>query len=320
MRIEYPGAWYHVMNRGRRREKIFLHRRDYLTFIELLVEASDLWRVEVAAFTLMPNHYHLLIHTPEGNLSRFMRHMDGVYTQRFNKNNKYEGQLFKGRFKSLLVDGDSYLIQLLGYIHRNPLRAKLVKNMDDYEWSSHQGYISKLKNWNWLYKNYMLSIFSDHKKTQLEGYRKFMGLRDKTELLKMFEGVKWPLLFGSDEFICSMKEKYYKKKSNLEIPESSYLAPDYSDIKMAVCQFYNIKENELYSSRRGVYNEPRSVAIYLSRKLRRNTLVAIGKEFCLNRYSSVSSSLNKTRELMKEDMKFLNRVQELETALTNGQT
>ena len=127
LRIEYPEAWYHVMNHGRRSENVFLKKRDYHTFIELLKEASELWTVAIAAFCLMPNHYHLLIRTPQGNLSRFMRHVNGVYTQRFNKNNNYEGQLFKGRFKSILVYGDSYLLQLLRYIHRNPIRAKLVK-------------------------------------------------------------------------------------------------------------------------------------------------------------------------------------------------
>ena len=159
LRIEYPGAWYHAMNRGRRLEKIFLNRKDYDTFLELLIEASKLWTVNVAAYSLMPNHYHLLINTPNGNLSRFMRHVNGIYTQLFNINNKCEGHVFKGRFKSILVDGDSYLLQLLRYIHRNPVRAKLVKHMDDFEWSSHTGYISRSRKWDWLYKDFISSIF-----------------------------------------------------------------------------------------------------------------------------------------------------------------
>ena len=103
LRIEYPGAWYHIMNKGRRSEKVFLESDDYQRFIDLMIEASELWSVNIPAFSLMPNHYHMLINTPLGNLSRFMRHINGVYTQRFNKAHELEGQLFKGRYKSILV-------------------------------------------------------------------------------------------------------------------------------------------------------------------------------------------------------------------------
>jgi len=190
LRIEFPGAWYHVMNRGRRSEKICIKRRDYETYLKTLKEASKLWTVNIAAYSLMPNHYHLLINTPKGNLSRFMRHLNGIYTQMFNINNKCEGQLFKGRFKSILVDGDSYLLQLLRYIHRNPIRANLVKQIDNFEWSSHLGYISKSKKWDWLYKDFMLSIFSDNKKTQLAAYRNHMAQADEKNVIKIFEGTK----------------------------------------------------------------------------------------------------------------------------------
>ena len=119
LRIEYPDAWYHVMNRGRRSEEIFLGKEDYKTFIELLEESVELWNVRVSAYCLMTNHYHLLIQTPEANLSRCMRHINGVYTQRFNKRHHLDGQLFRGRYKSMLVDADSYLLQLVRYIHRS---------------------------------------------------------------------------------------------------------------------------------------------------------------------------------------------------------
>ena len=118
LRIEYPGAWYHVMNRGRRGESVFRREKDYLTFIELLKETVEMWNLRVGAYCLMPNHYHLLIQTPDANLSRCMRHINGVYTQRFNRNHLLDGQLFRGRYKAILVDADSYLLELLRYIHR----------------------------------------------------------------------------------------------------------------------------------------------------------------------------------------------------------
>jgi len=144
LRIEYPDAWYHVMNRGRRSEEIFTDKQDYNTFLQLIRESIEMWNVRVGAYCLMTNHYHLLIQTPEANLSRCMRHLNGVYTQRFNKLHHLDGQLFRGRYKSILVDADSYLLQLANYIHRNPLRAGLVEKLDEYSWSSH-----KLRQFSW---------------------------------------------------------------------------------------------------------------------------------------------------------------------------
>ena len=123
LRIEYKDAWYHIMNRGRRGEQIFSKSSDHEIFIELLQEAVDLLDVRISAYCLMSNHYHLLIQTPQGNKSRCMRHINGIYTQRYNRSHKCDGQLFKGRYKSILVEQDNYLLELARYIHRNPLRA-----------------------------------------------------------------------------------------------------------------------------------------------------------------------------------------------------
>lgn len=121
------------MNRGRRAEKVFLDKEDYEGFLELLKDSSEMWNVRTAAYCLMPNHYHMLIQTPDANLSRFMRHVNGVYTQRFNRFHGCDGHLFRGRFKSILVDKDAYLLQLVRYIHRNPFEAGIVDNLDSYD-------------------------------------------------------------------------------------------------------------------------------------------------------------------------------------------
>ena len=140
LRIHYPDAWYHVMNRGRRAEAIFGGKKDYIAFIELLKVTGELWNLRISAYCLLKNHYHLLVQTPDANLSRCMRHINGVYTQRFNKAHHIDGQLFRGRYKSILIDADSYLLELIRYIHRNPIEAGLVKQLGKYSWSSHQGY------------------------------------------------------------------------------------------------------------------------------------------------------------------------------------
>jgi len=321
LRIEYPGAWYHVMNRGRRSEKIFLDKNDYKTFIDLLIEACELWNVYISAYSLMPNHYHLLINTPEGNQSRFMRHINGVYTQRFNKSHIMEGQLFKGRYKSILVGGDSYLLQLVRYIHRNSLRAKIVKEIDDFQWSSHQAYVSTSKGWDWLRKDLILSIFSENKKERIKEYWHYISQKDKNELIQILERKKLPTILGRDEFIFTIKEKYYQLKKNKEIPESYSLSPGYEVIKEAVCRYYRIDKEELQKSKRNKINLPRNIAIYITRNLRRDTLDKIGLEFSLNRYSSVSSVLNRTKELIKRDKRLQRIVEEIiKTIVNKGQS
>ena len=143
LRIEYPDAWYHVMKRGRRGENIFTYRKDFETFIQLLQESVELWHIRTGAYCLLSNHYHILVQTPLANLSRFMRHLNGVYTQRYNRVHHYDGQLFSGRYKAILVEEDDYLLELVLYIHNNPLRAGMVDEIDQYVWSNHLSYCAK---------------------------------------------------------------------------------------------------------------------------------------------------------------------------------
>jgi REP element-mobilizing transposase RayT len=118
LRIEYPNAWHHVMNRARRGQELFIGKDDYTCFLELLQETSEIFNIKISAYCLMPTHYHLLVQTPEMNLARCMRHVNGVFTQRYNIQHKCDGTLFRGRYKSILVEEESYLLKLFRYIHR----------------------------------------------------------------------------------------------------------------------------------------------------------------------------------------------------------
>ena len=141
LRIEYENAFYHVMNRGRARETIFHNEAYYKAFLITLDEASKRFDCVIHAYCLMGNHYHLLLQTPKANLSRIMRHINGVYTQRHNRLKLVDGPLFRGRFKAILVDADSYLLQLSRYIHRNPIEMKkpLVEDLSQYGNIRHGG-------------------------------------------------------------------------------------------------------------------------------------------------------------------------------------
>ena len=319
LRIEYRGAWYHVMNLGRRGESIFAGKQDYRQFVELLKETTETWNLRVAAYCLMANHYHLLVRTPDANISRCMRHIDGVYTQRFNRLHRCDGQLFRGRYKSILLDADSYLLQLVKYIHRNPLRAGVTDKLDRYAWSSHRGYLSRSEKWDWLHKEYVLSMLSKRKVDRLTRYRRFISMEDEEEISKVYERKKWPSVLGSKRFVDAIKEKFFFRKADDEVPQSRELAPDLDRIKKAVSAFYGIDEGKLLRSRRGDFNEPRNVAIYLTRRLRSDSLKQIGEQFQLDKYSSVSSAIERMKALIAKDRKLRDRIEKIILLLSKSQ-
>ncbi len=301
LRIQYPGAWYHIMNRGRRSEKIFCNKDDYEIFLEVLKESAEMWSVRVAAYCLMPNHYHILLQTPAGNISRAMRHINGVYTQRYNKKNFCDGQLFRGRYKSILVEEDNYLLQLVRYIHRNPVTAGIASKPNDYLWSSERGYLSIGKKWNWLHKEFIFSLLTKDKRQWVRQYKKFVSVDNDEKMAGLLERERWPLVLGSEKFIDWVKGRYYTSTFNLEVPQTKELAPSGVLIINTVCGFYNISTDQLYVSRRGEFNEPRNVAIFLMRKLRCDSLNEIGRQFQMDKYSSVSSILVRMKKLTLKD-------------------
>ena len=320
LRIEYPGAWYHVMNRGRRAEDIFQVKDDYQRFTDILTESAEMWNLQISAFCLMPDHYHLLVQTPAGNLSRCMRHINGVYTQRFNRAHRYDGQLFRGRYKSILVDESNYLLQLVRYIHRNPVRAGIVKRLEEYHQSSHGGYLSKSKKWAWLHKDFILAMLTKDPRQYNAAYKKFMHETEDDEINDLFNKKKLPAFLGNQNFTDWVKETFYTEKQDQLIPASSLLAPDISRIKRIISEYYKIDSAEILKIRRGVSNEPRDVAIFLTRKLRRDTLLTIGKAFGMSGYSSVSSAIERVRKRISNYKKFSNRVDEIYRVVLKGQT
>ncbi len=315
LRIQYPDAWYHVMNRGRRDEVIFPGPEDYQRFMEHLRAGSTMWNVRIAAFCLMPNHYHLLVQTPDANLSRFMRHVDGVYTQRFNWFHKCDGSLFRGRYKAILVEADTYLLDLVRYIHRNPLRAGLVSRLDRYLWSSHIAYLSLSARWAWLYREMVFSMLCRAGEDSARAYREFMVQDESEEFTAVLSKRNVPSLLGSDEFVGWVKANFQSLRSHREMPASRLLVPGLEAIQSAVCASYCIDRNELLSSRRGMSNDARNVAVYLARRLSGQTLSTIGDAFGLEHYSSVSSVVSRMKQKIASDRNLRRKVQAIERTL-----
>jgi putative transposase len=208
LRIQYPGAWYHVMNRGANRNKIYFDEKDYALFLVVVREATQIFQVKLSAYCLMDNHYHLVVHTPEGNLARFLRHVDGVYTQRFNRIHRRDGPLFRGRYKAILIEADEYLKQLVRYVHLNPVQAKLVQDPAQYPWSSHKEYLKGKTSEGWLYSKEVLGQFSKRVSQSIKLYGEFIreGVDEATR--KFYGAQKQAAILGTEGFIERMKERF----------------------------------------------------------------------------------------------------------------
>ena len=145
LRIEYEGALYHVTARGNERRRIYYSQSDYEKFKDYLKEAQEKYGYVLHCYVLMNNHYHLILETPEANLSRVMHYINGSYTNYINIKRKRSGHLFQGRYKAILIDRDRYLLELSRYVHLNPIRAAIAAKPEDYVHSSYRSFVTRSK-------------------------------------------------------------------------------------------------------------------------------------------------------------------------------
>ncbi len=174
LRLEFPGALYHVTSRGDRRENIYADDEDRRMFLTLLGEVCERFAWTVYAYCLMNNHYHLVLQTKQGNLSRGMRQLNGVFTQAFNRRHGRGGHVFQGRYKAILVDKDSYLLELSRYVVLNPVRARSVADPVRWPWSSYGATLGQAPARPWLATDWVLSQFSSRRATAINAYQRFV--------------------------------------------------------------------------------------------------------------------------------------------------
>lgn len=217
LRIEFPGALYHLTTRGDRREDIYLSDDDRQQWLMLLGKVSKRFNWRCHAYCLMSNHYHIVVETVEGNLSKGMRHLNGVYTQYFNRTHDRVGHVFQGRYKAILVEKDSYLLELARYVVLNPVRAGIVKKPEKWHWSSYLAMIEKASTPEWLEKNWILGQFGVRRKRSLEKYQEFVY--QGIDLPTIWEDLSGQIYLGSEKFIDSMKGLYGDLIELNEIPK-----------------------------------------------------------------------------------------------------
>ncbi len=288
LRIEYPGAFYHVTSRGNEQKDVFKSMRDRQKFLEYLESATTRYGAILHAYCLMSNHYHLLLETPGGNLSQIMRHINGAYTTYFNVKRKRAGHLFQGRYKAILVEADEYLAELSRYIHLNPVRVRIVERPEQYQWSSYQSYAGLSKPQAWLRTGFILGCFAKRTEDAHKKYRTFvedrLGKEYESPLTKAI-GIS---ILGSIAFVEEISAAYLHGKEDGNIP--------------ALRQFASLPTpEEIMKQAQGAFGDDekmaRRAAIHLCHKYSGMRLREIGERFNMRDTAISEASRRFAREL-----------------------
>lgn len=220
LRIEYPGAVYHITSRGNARGNIYVDDADRKIFLEVLAAVIEKYNWLCHAYCLMDNHYHLLLETPDPNLSLGMRQLNGVYTQRTNRRHHRVGHVFQGRYKSILVEKNEHLLELCRYIVLNPVRAGLVGTQEKWKWSSYHATAYAVKKPGFLSVEWLLGQFARGKNEARKAYRKFVadGI-EKTEE-NPWKKLIGQIVFGGSDFVADIQSRVDEAREIGEIPRS----------------------------------------------------------------------------------------------------
>jgi REP-associated tyrosine transposase len=222
LRIEYPGAVYHVTSRGNEKKVIFKNDQDRRMLLTLLHRINMRYHWVCHAYCLMDNHYHLVIETPEGNLSLGMRQLNGVYTQWFNQRHDRVGHLFQGRYKAILIQKETHLVEVCRYVVLNPVRADTRKRPEDWPWSSFRATVGLEQQHPCLAIKWVLDQFSSHRGEAEQEYGRFVqrGINQKT----IWTSVKGQTLLGDEAFADNHAVHLSKHKALSEISKSQRFA------------------------------------------------------------------------------------------------
>lgn len=218
LRVEYDGAVYHITSRGNAKKPIFKDDEDRKTFLDILHKVNKRYNWLCHAYCLMNNHYHLIIETPDGNLSKGMRQLNGVYTQSFNKRHDRVGHIFQGRYKAILIQKESHLLEVCRYVVLNPVRAKTVQYIEEWEWSSYKATAGKERLLPCLTTNWILGQLDKKRKQAEKEYREFVeaGIGEKG----IWRELKGQSVLGREDFVERLI-KYVKGYEEIkEIPKN----------------------------------------------------------------------------------------------------
>lgn len=306
LRIQFSGAVYHVVNRGTARQATFLQEQDYEAFLKTLAEAHVLWGVEVFAYCLMSNHYHVCLRTPKGNLSRVMRHVDGLYTQRFNRSHGRDGSLFRGRYRAILIDADEYLAAVVRYIHLNPVEARVVKLPEEYRWSSHKLYLQPPKVPSWLKVEEVLEQLGGSR-----GFQEFVLSGNEEELERFYKTQRQSPVLGGEGFVERVRGRIGNVAREHPRYERAKVEIGPQEIIRTVARMYKVEEAEVLRGNRGRENEARKVAMYLVRRCCDRTLEETAQLFGVRSYGTVGWASHGVQSKVEGEREFRDRLEKI---------
>jgi REP-associated tyrosine transposase len=311
LRIEYEGALYHVTSRGNERKDIFYSDRDKLKYLEILEAAYKRFKIIIHAYCLMTNHYHLLIETTKANLSKCMQYINSVYTGYFNKKRKRCGHLFQGRYLGILVEEDSYLTKVSRYIHLNPVRAKIAKRPEDFEWSSYGYFVNEGEE---------RPIFLDTEKTlsyfdnDIRNYRGFVDEGLVEDVGNPFVEAFANMILGEKEFIERIKKEYVDNdKKQRDLPDLRKIRTECIGPELilegtsSMCIDLSIKEKK-------------KLEAYFLRTYTDYSLEEISANYIVDKSASSLSNIHRRFEAdLKRDVELQHLVSELTRKMCSGE-
>ena len=285
LRIEFKSAFYHVISRGQERKEIFKSIGDRQRFLEFLEEATEKFQIRIYSYCLMENHYHFLIETLDSNLSKAMKFINGGYATYFNAKWKRVGHLFASRYKAILVDQESYLLELSRYIHLNPVRANIVDKPEKFKWSSYQEFLGQRKT-DWLKSEWLLKIFGINMDTARQKYQEFVEKGIHSKAKDPFKEIVAGMILGKKTYVDYVKSK---------ITPDQWRSNQFSEIRK-LKEYPTLEEIERIVKAQTKFStkEKRNIAIYLSYKLSGKKLKEIGEYFGGIKEAAVSLSVKKT--------------------------
>ena len=317
LRIEYPDAVYHVSNRSLDNQRVVPSAKYYEAFLEGLNETCSRLNVEVHAYCLLKDCYHLVVKTPEANLSRFMRQIDGLYTQQYQKMKGSDGSLFRGRYKAVLVQAEKYLLPLSTYIHT---RVK-TSELNSYPWSSYTYFTRKAKPPIWFTRDETLKQLRTAAAKRPAAYKKLVTQGATDELAHFYGKKNLSSVLGDDKFRkATQKKKSATSARGISRGANAKWRPSCKQIVSAVAKEFKVPETSIYKAARGPgsKNVPRWVAMYLCQELSAVTLQSIAKLFKLKRYGTVSTTVGKLKKEFSADKKLVASTEKLMKRLSKG--
>jgi REP element-mobilizing transposase RayT len=307
LRIEFCGAFYHVTSRGNLKEKIFFADSDREKFLKIIKRTKDRYSYFLHAYALMNNHYHLLIETPLPNLSQIMQNINTSYTVYINKKYTRAGHLFQGRFKAIVVDKDSYLLQLSRYIHLNPVRSGMVRNPIDFRWTSYQEFINEAED-GMIKIEDTLNHFSNKRESARRRYREFVeGDQPDNNWL---QDVRGTVVLGGEKFFKKVKSIFDEKGKDDELPFLKVLFKKEAPVERIVGVLTERYGNGILCNNKKKGNIKRDMGIYLIKNLSGKKNVEIGRVFGI-KGAAVSLSLKRAEDKVENSIEIRRELENL---------